>query len=330
MKGRAGAVVAAAIASCLMITMDAQRGPARAAAGQVIPRAPDGKPSLEGVWNFGTMTPLERSANVGGRATFTDEEYQQFEHQTVERRDMDRRDGSASSDLNRAYNDAWYDYGAHLAVVDGVRPTSLITDPPDGRIPPLTPEAQQRVAERAAARREHPADGPEDRSLSERCLQYNAGPPMLSAPYNNYVEIFQTPTHIALFNEMVHDARVVPLDNRPHLPAAVRQFLGDSRGRWDRDTFVIDTTNFTDETSFRDSDENLHLTERFTRADSETLLYQFTIDDPTAFTRPWTAVVPMKLEDTHLYEYACHEGNYALGNILRGARTEERDAADQK
>jgi hypothetical protein len=309
----------------------AQAGPGANPAGRsaAVPRAPDGKPGLEGVWNFSTLTPLERPANFAGRPTFTDEEAAAFAQQMVQRHDSDRRDGGAAADLNRAYNDAWYDYGTTLAVVRGVRPTSLITDPPDGRIPPLTQEAQQRAAERAQARRGHPADGPEDRSLSERCLQYNAGPPMLSAPYNNYVEIFQTPNHVIVFNEMVHDARLVPLDNRPHLPPTVRQFLGDSRGRWDHDTLVVDTTNFTDETTVRGSDERLHLTERFTRVDGDTLLYEFTVDDLTAFTKPWTAVVPMKREDTRLYEYACHEGNYALEGILRGARAEEHDATDR-
>jgi hypothetical protein len=300
--------------------------PTRVAA---IPRALDGKPELEGIWNFSTLTPLERPANLAGKRTFTAEEAAAFEQQQIERHDMDRRDGGAQADVNRAYNGAWYDYGTKLAFVGGVWPTSLITDPPDGRLPPLTAEAQQRNAERAQERRAHPADGPEDRSLSERCLQYNAGPPMLSAPYNNYVEIFQGRDHVVVFNEMVHDARVVPLDNRPHLPAAVRQFLGDPRGHWDHDTLVVDTTNFTDETSVHGSDEHLHLIERFTRADADTLLYEFTVDDPTAFTKPWTAVVPMKREDTHLYEYACHEANYAMGNMLRAARMEEHDATQR-
>jgi mono/diheme cytochrome c family protein len=290
-----------------------------------IPLASNGKPSLEGIWNFSTLTPLERSANVQGRSTFTAAEAAVFEQQQIERHDYDRRGNGAASDLNGAYNGAWYDYGTTLAVVGGVKPTSLIVDPPDGRIPALTPDGQRRAAERADARRDHPIDGPEDRSLSERCLSYNAGPPMLSAPYNNYVQIVQTTDAVVLFNEMVHDARVIPLDVRPHLPSSVRQFLGDSRGHWDHDTLVIDTTNFTDETNVRNSDAQLHLTERLTRADAGTLLYEFTIDDPTAFTKPWTAIVPMKLEDTQIYEYACHEANYALENMLRGARAEERE-----
>jgi len=294
-----------------------------------IPRTATGQPNFEGVWDFATMTPLERSPNLQGRATFTAQEAADFERQTVQRRNMDRRDGGAAADLNRAYNDAWYDYGDKLAFVRGVYPTSLITDPPDGRIPPLTPQAQQLAAERAAMRRAHQADGPEDRSLSERCLSYNAGPPLASAPYNNNLQIVQTPVHIVLFNEMVHEARVVPLENRPHLPPAVRQFQGDPRGRWDRDTLVVDTTNFTDDLSFHGTDDHLHLVERLTLLDSNTILYEFTIDDPTVFTRPWTAAMPLRREDVSLYEYACHEGNYALEDILRGARAEERSTTSR-
>jgi hypothetical protein len=297
--------------------------------GAAIPRAADGKPELEGIWNFSTLTPLERPANLASKGMFTTAEATLFEREAIERNDADRRDGGAATDVSRAYNESWFDRGTQLAVVGGIRPTSLIIDPPDGRVPALTPEGQRRAAERAQARRAHPADGPEDRSLGERCLSFNAGPPMLPAPYNNYVEIFQARDHVVLLNEMIHDARVVPIDNRPHLPAAVRQFLGDSRGHWDHDTLVIDTTNFTDETNFHGADERLHLIERFTRIDGDTLLYEFSVDDPTAFTRPWTSVLPMKREDTQLYEYACHEGNYALQNILRGARMEERDTAQR-
>ena len=201
--------------------------------------------------------------------------------------------------------------------------TSLIVDPPDGRIPALTPEGQERAAVRAADRRDHPADGPENRSLGERCLMFNAGPPMLSGPYNNYVQIFQFADHIVILNEMIHDARIVPLDGRPHAPAAVRSWQGDARGRWEGNTLVVDTTNFSDKTNFRGADERLHLVERFTRIDDTTLLYEFTVDDPTAFTRPWSAVLPMTKTNDQVFEYACHEGNYALTGILRGARAQE-------
>ena len=200
---------------------------------------------------------------------------------------------------------------------------SLVVDPLDGRVPAFTPAARLKLSARVADAREHPADGPENRSLTERCLAFNAGPPMLPGPYNNFVKILQYPDHAVIFNEMIHDARVVPLDGRPHTPSAVRLWLGDSRGRWDGDTLVIDTTNFSDKTAFRGSDEQMHLVERLERRDRDTLLYEFTVDDPTVFTRPWTVRLPMKRTDARVYEYACHEANYALMDILRGARFQE-------
>jgi len=201
--------------------------------------------------------------------------------------------------------------------------TSLIVDPADGRLPALTADAQARAAARAEARRLHPADGPEDRSLGERCVLFNAGPPMLSGPYNNYVQIVQTRDHVVIHNEMIHDARIVPLDGRPHLPSSVRLLLGDSRGRWEGDTLVVETTNFTNKTTVRGSGEGLRLVERFTRSGPSTLLYEFTVDDPASFTKPWSAVLPMTRTGDRLYEYACHEGNYAMTGILRGARAGE-------
>ena len=204
-------------------------------------------------------------------------------------------------------------------------PTSLIVDPPDGRIPALTPEGQARAAARAEARRQHPADGPEDRSLGERCLLFNAGPPMLSGPYNNYIQILQNRDHVVILNEMIHDIRIVPLDGRPHAPAAIRSLLGDSRGRWEGNTLVVETTNFSDKTNVRGSGSRLRLVERFTRADATTLLYEFTVDDAASFVTPWSAILPMSKSDDQIYEYACHEGNYAMTGILRGAR-----ATDQK
>jgi hypothetical protein len=170
-----------------------------------------------------------------------------------------------------------------------------------------------------------PAGGPEDRSLGERCLQFNAGPPMLPGPYNNYVELFQTRDNLVIMNEMIHDARVVPTDGRPHLPSGVRRWQGDSVGRWERGTLVVDTTNFTDKTTVRGSGPNLHLVERFTRTDANTLLYEFTVTDPESFTKPWSVSLPMKRSTEPIYEYACHEGNEAMMGILRGARYEEKN-----
>jgi hypothetical protein len=281
-------------------------------------------PDLQGVWNFSTITPLERPAEFAGKEFLTDAEARAYEQRIVERSNRDNRETSPEADVSSAYNEFWWDRGVHAARVRGKVRTSLIVDPPDGRLPPLTPDGQARAAARAAARRAHPADGPEDRSLGERCLLFNAGPPMLSGPYNNFVQILQTRDHVVIHNEMIHDARVIPLDGRPHLPSSVRLLLGDSRGRWDGDTLVVETTNFTDKTTVRGSGTQLRLAERFTRESPATLLYEFTVDDPASFTRPWTAVLPMTKTDAQLYEYACHEGNYAMSGILRGARAGER------
>jgi hypothetical protein len=201
--------------------------------------------------------------------------------------------------------------------------TSLIVDPPDGRIPPLTPEAQQRTAARGAARRANGLDGPEAFSIAERCLIFGAGPPLLPGPYNNNIQIVQTRDAVVVYTEMIHDARIISLDGRPHRSPNIRLWLGDSRGRWDGDTLVVETTNFTSQTPFRGSDEHLRLTERFTRTDPNTLTYEFTVDNPTAFTKPWTARQQLARSNEMMYEYACHEGNYGLSNMLNAARFEE-------
>jgi hypothetical protein len=281
-------------------------------------------PNLEGTWTFSTLTPLERPAEFADKPALTPEEAAAYERRLMEQNNRDRRNASsAEADLGGAYNEFWWERGTHLATVRGRKLTSLIVDPADGRIPALTPEGQQRAAARAADRRDHPADGPEHRSLGERCLMFNAGPPMLSGPYNNYVHILQFADHVVILNEMIHDARIVPLDGRPHAPASIRRWQGDSRGRWEGNTLVVETTNFTDKTNFRGADERLHLIERFTRVDDTTLLYEFTVDNPAAFTRPWSAVLPMTKTSDRVLEYACHEGNYALEGILRGARVQE-------
>jgi hypothetical protein len=288
-----------------------------------VPRAADGHPDLQGVWNFSTITPLERPAEFADKEFLTDQEARQYEARTALRSNRDNRDQSAEADVSGAYNEFWWDRGVHAARVNGRTRTSLIVDPADGRLPALTPDGQARAEARAEARRQHPADGPEDRSLGERCLLFNAGPPMLSGPYNNYVQILQNRDHVVILNEMIHDTRIVPLDGRPHQPPAIRGLLGDSRGRWDGNTLVIETTNFTDKTNVRGSGSRLRLVERFTRADSGTLLYEFTVDDPASFVKPWTAILPMAKTNDQIYEYACHEGNYAMTGILRGARAGE-------
>jgi len=288
-------------------------------------RAVDHPPDLSGTWSFSTLTALERPAEFVGKEFLTDSEAAAFAKRTMERNNRDNRDPSnREADVGGAYNEFWWDRGTTVARVGGRFRTSLIVDPPDGRVPALTPQAQERAAARAAERRAHPADGPEDRSLGERCLMFNAGPPMLPGPYNNFMQIMQTRDHMVIYNEMIHDARVIPLAGRPHAPAQARFWLGDSRGRWEGNTLVVDTTNFTDKTNVRGSSANLHLVERFTRTDAGTLLYEFTVDDPSSFVKPWTAALPMRKTADQLFEYACHEGNHAMQGILRGARFEEK------
>jgi hypothetical protein len=276
--------------------------------------------SLEGIWSFSTLTPLERPQEFAGKEVVTPEEAAAYEARVLQQGNRDRRDGGANVDVGRAVNDYWFDRGSHLAVLSGKIHTSLITDPADGRVPALTPDARAKGDARVTEARKHPDDGPEDRSLQERCLVFNAGPPILPGPYNNSVEIHQTRSHVLIFNEMIHDARIVPLDGRPHVASSVHNWMGDPRGRWEGHTLVVDSTNFSEKTSFRGADERLHLVERFTPVDADTMLYEFTVDDPTVFTRPWSAALPMKRTGDRMFEYACHEGNYALQDILRGAR----------
>jgi len=287
------------------------------------PRTPDGQPDMQGIWSNAILTPLERPADFPDKAFFTKEEAAAYLKRTIEQNNKDKRDGSGTdADVARAYNDFWWDRGTSIAKT--LR-TSLIVDPPDGRIPALTPLAQKRAEQVKESRRLHPADGPEDRSVGERCILLNsAGPPMMPSAYNNNYQVVQTAHTFVILNEMIHDARVIPLDRRPHVPQSIRLWMGDSRGRWDGDTLVVDTTNFTDQTPFRGSGPNLHLTERFTRMDAETLLYQFTVDDPESFTRPWTAAIPSVRTTGPILEYACNEGNYGMSGLLSAARAEEK------
>ena len=293
-----------------------------------LPRTPGGHPDMQGIWSNALLTPLERPDEFADKPAFTKAEAAAYEKQVLERSNVDRRTALGSdADVALAYNNAWYDRGSK--VVKTLR-TSLIVDPPDGRIPVLTPDAQRRAAERAEARRLHPADGPEDRPLNERCLlTVTTGPPMLPGPYNNNYQLVQAPNSIAIFNEMEHEVRTIPTDGRPHLPRHIRLWKGDSVGHWEGDTLVIDTTNFTGKTNFRGSGENLHLVERLTRLDADTLLYRFTVDDPASFTRPWTAEMTSMRTEGPILEYACHEGNYAMRGILSAARAEEKKAVEK-
>jgi hypothetical protein len=299
-----------------------------------VPRTPDGQPDLQGVWDYRTITPLERPKELGTKAVFTEEEAAKYEKQENQRQNRDLIDPETGGLQYPPggvvpYNEFWYDRGNKVA---GTKRTSLIVDPPDGRLPAWTPEGQKLANLRAAEQRNdqlgHPhADSWEDRPLQERCLVgLNAGPPMVPGAYNNNVQIVQTPGYVTLLNEMVHDTRIIPLDGRPH--GTVRQWKGDSRGHWEGDTLVVDTTNFRRETSLDGSSANTHLIEKFTRVDPNTLLYEFTVDDPTMWTRPWTAVVPMTKSEDPIYEYACHEANYAMTGILAGARAAEKAAGE--
>jgi len=299
------------------------------------PRTADGQPDLQGVWEFSTITPLERPAALKDKSTFTEAEAAQFEREENRRLNRDLIDPSKGGAQYPPggvvpYNEFWYDRGTS---VDESRRTSLIIDPPDGRLPPMTPDAQKKAAARAESdRNDHlgkgPADSWTDRNVGERCLLgFNAGPPMTPGAYNNNVQLFQVPGYVVILTEMVHDARIVPLDGRPHLPSRMRQWRGDSRGRWEGQTLVVETTNFYHETSLRLSTSNMHLIERFTRTGPKTLRYAFTVTDPTTWTRPWTAQITMRKTPQPLYEYACHEGNTGMAGILAGARTAERESA---
>ena len=295
------------------------------------PRTPDGQPDLQGVWNFATATPLERPHEFAGKEFLTEAEAAEFEAREARRQSRDLVDPakggagypSASQGGVVPYNDFWYERGTRVVPN---RRTSLIIDPSDGRLPPLTPEGERRERAWARMRAARP-DSWLDFTVDDRCiLGLNSGPPMTPGAYNQNVQLFQTRDYVVILNEMVHNARVVPMDGRPH--GNIHQWAGQSRGRWDRDTLVVDTRHFAGGTAFQNgiTTANLHLLERFTRIDEDTLLYQFTVNDPSIWTKPWTAAIPMRKVSDRMYEYACHEGNYSMANMLRGARTQEKAA----
>ena len=314
--------------AALVVTAIASLVPLAAGAQESAPAAPRtswGAPNLQGVWDFRTATPLERPEELADIDVLTDEQAAEVVERLAER--WTRLAEGSESDPG-AYNQFWFDYGT--SVTDDRR-TSLIVDPPDGRIPALTADGEARAQARRDRRRDHPADSWEDRGIAERCiLGFNAGPPMESSAYNNIMQVFQTPDHVVILNEMVNDSRIVPLDGRPHLPGHVEQWRGDSRGRWEGETLVIETTNFTADTSVRGSGPGLNLVERLTRVDDGTLLYEYTVDDPASFERPWSVAMPMKMSADPVFEYACHEGNYGMEGILAGARADEREAAEAR
>lgn len=302
--------------------------PVRAAAirsdNWTAPRTPWGDPDLQGIYTSATYTPLERPPEFAGKEFFTAEEAAAYAQKSL------KGLFDQSPDAIH-YDDAIWQSEATPQGLSSLR-TSLVVDPPDGRIPRLTPEAQQRVSASTQTRRRGPADGPASRLLSERCIIWrHEGPPMLVPAYASMYQIVQSPGYVVILQEMTHNARVIPLDAGPPLAPGIRQYGGDSRGRWEGETLVVESANFNDKTDFRNAanirSEALRVVERFTRVDSTTILYEFTVNDPKTFTRPWSAEFPLMAARGPVLEYACHEGNYGLANILSAARAEEAAAA---
>ena len=318
------AVAGVLIAGTWAVGSSAQ-GQTAAKGGWQAPRTADGQPDLQGVWTNATLTPLERPASLAGRAMLSEQEAADLERQAAQRAttvDTNRREGDVGS-----YNQFWFDSGTKVV---STRQTSLVVDPPDGRVP-LKPEAERQRDARDA----RSTDDPEFMSVWDRCLTRGVPGTFFPAGYNNAYQIFQTPGFVVIASEMIHDARIVPL-NRPHRPAHLRSITGDSVGKWEGDTLIVDTTNFDDKGWIATNaaagrikgipqSESLHVVERFKRVDPGTIAYSVTIDDPVYYTRPWTVSIPLVRDDEYrIFEYACHEGNHAVGNILRGARAMEQ------
>ena len=324
-------------------TPAAARGTPPAARNWTPPRTPDGQPDLQGIWTNATLTPLERLPEFAGKEYLTPQEAAEHQKRVLERWDRDNRGGGAAADLGRAYGSEWWD--ADAKIVPMTR-TSLIVDPADGKIPPLTPAAQRRLADARDQRQLHPADGPEDRPLMDRCLWWPAvGPPMLpsfanNSPYHTLVtnyQFMQVPGSVVIVNEILHLTRFIPLDGRPHLSPKIRQWMGDSRGRWEGNTLVVETTNIDPQMNGMWHEKSWYsrpttrVIERYTRVDENTIDVRFTIDDLVEYTRPWTVALRWTTQNApdRILEYGCHEGNYGLTNILSGARVRDKEAAEK-
>jgi hypothetical protein len=340
----AGAVAAATVvASIALAPLEGQQTSAKASATAAapsrtpykVPRTADGQPDLQGVWANNNITPLERPKQLGERQYLTPEEMQRLKvrAETLFAGDGDAAFGdeifaAALSDREKYVADSFdKDTGNYnsfwIVGREFDNRTSLITDPPDGRVPPLTAAAQKRFADQMAGRRGRgAADSHEDRPLTERCLTY--GLPDTLAGYNSYFQFSQSKNWVALHTERIHDTRLIAIDGRPHLSSNLRLWNGDSRGRWEGDTLVVETRNLDARSAYRGSSDNLRLTEKFTRVNDNTLNYEITLDDPTTWTRPWSLMIPLKKSKDRIYEYACHEGNYGIVGVLAGARAKEK------
>ena len=317
--------------------------------GWTLPRTADGQPDLQGYYTNASLTPLTRPDVLKDQLFYTPEQAAAAERTNDSScvyncRNQDIRTGGADTDLARAYNDAFYDRGSKLAPT---MQTSIVVDPPDGRIPPFTPAVLKQIAQERADLKEKCADPtrvcppgydgktpsladkPTDFSLMSRCVkQQTSGPPMLPAIYDSNYHIVQSANYVMIQVEGGRDVRIIPTDGSPHVPESIRLWLGDSRGHWEGNTLVVDTANFNAEGGVQRSGKNLHVVERFTKVAPNVLLYEFTLEDPTTFTHPWTGIIPMTAIKGPIYEYACNEGNYGLADILRGARLEEKKRAE--
>jgi len=326
----------ASIAAMAMLFVAPSRvtGQAKATKPWTPPRTIDGQPDFQGYWTNSTVTPLERPVELGTKEFFTEAEAAAYAKQRT-----DRENAQAATDIHYD-NVLWQSENYSKGVSN--RRTSLVFDPPDGRLPPLSANGLKLAAQqKESARRRELADSVQSRSLAERCIAWgNEGPPMLGSTYNANLQIMQTRDAVYIGHEIGHAVRMIPVDGRPHLPSTIHQLGGDSRGRWEGDTLVVDSANFNDQTNFRGppardrqdifSDANLHVVERLKRIDAETIQYQFTVEDPTVWTKPWSGEILMHRMEGPIYEYACHEGNYGLANILAGARAAEKTQAVKK
>ena len=329
---RGGVLTKAAFWASVLVMLPLVAG-AQSPGAADVPRTPWGDPDLQGVWDFSTITPLERPAELADREFLTAEEATSLEREAVDRDirllHAPPRQTEVGGNVG-AYNNFWMNRG-HRTVA--TRRTSQIVDPPNGRLPALTPKAEERFDARRRENEEHPADSWLDLSVSDRCLMgFNAGPPISPGFYNQNLQVFQTPDHVALLTEMVHTVRIVPLDGRAPLDASIRQWSGDSRGRWEGETLVVETSNFNGRIwwtrapvfSGQSPTANMTLVERITRMDDATLGYAYTVTDPRTWTRPWSAALSFEQTDSPVYEYACHEGNRAIANILAGERAADK------